>query len=168
MEDVAAALERTGLEPSRLVVELTESALMQDDALALSTLTRLRDLGVRIALDDFGTGYSSLSYLQSFPLHKIKIDRSFVSGGRETRKDQTLLVGIARLCKELGLTVVAEGVETVGQLDTLARMGAIDEVQGYLLARPQPTSQLRDLIAAFAQRSLTASVERLPVRRQAR
>jgi diguanylate cyclase (GGDEF)-like protein len=168
VEDVAAALERTGLDPSRLVVELTESALMQDDALALSTLTRLRDLGVRIALDDFGTGYSSLSYLQSFPLHKIKIDRSFVSGGRETRKDQTLLVGIARLCKELGLTVVAEGVETVDQLDALARMGAIDEVQGYLLARPQPTAQLRDLIAAFAQRSLTASVERLPERRRAR
>lgn len=159
VEDVAGALARTGLDPERLVVELTESALMQDDVSALSTLTRLRELGVRIALDDFGTGYSSLSYLQSFPLHKIKIDRSFVSGGRETKKDQTLLAGIARLCKDLGLTVVAEGVETTGQLDTLARMGAIDEVQGYLLARPQAVPVIRDLIAAFAEHSLKASVE---------
>ena len=165
VQDVAGALARTGLDPTRLVVELTESALMQDDVSALSTLTRLRELGVRIALDDFGTGYSSLSYLQSFPLHKIKIDRSFVSGGRETQKDQTLLVGIARLCKELGLTVVAEGVETVAQLDNLARMGAIDEVQGYLLARPQAVPLVRELIAAFAEHSLKASVESRPVHR---
>ena len=168
VQDVAAALAHSGLDPSRLVIELTESALMQDDALALSTLTRLRERGVRIALDDFGTGYSSLSYLQTFPLQKIKIDRSFVSGGRETQKDQTLLVGIARLCKELGLTVVAEGVETVAQLDNLARMGAIDEVQGYLLARPQAAPLLRDLIATFAEHSLTAKMERLPARSGAR
>lgn len=167
VNDVMIALGRSKLPASRLVIELTESALMQDDAQALSTLTKLRDLGVRIALDDFGTGYSSLSYLQSFPLHKIKIDRSFVSGGRETQKDQTLLVGIARLCKELGLTVVAEGVETVEQLDGLAKMGVIDEVQGYLVARPQATPLVRDLIATFAARSLTATVERLPRRRRA-
>ncbi len=163
VNDVAVALARSKLKPSRLVIELTESALMHDDAQAMSTLTKLRDVGVQIALDDFGTGYSSLSYLQSFPLHKIKIDRSFVSGGRETQKDQTLLVGIARLCKELGLTVVAEGVETVEQLDGLMKMGVIDEVQGYLLARPQPTSLVRDLISAFAVRSLTASFKRLPL-----
>ncbi len=168
IEDVAGALGRSGLDGSRLVIELTESALMQDDAQALSILMRLREMGVRISLDDFGTGYSSLSYLQSFPLQKIKIDRSFVSGRRETQKDQTLLVGIARLCKELGLTVVAEGVETAEQLDNLAKMGAIDEVQGYLLARPQPTPLVRDLITAFAARSLTAKVERLPLRRSLR
>jgi diguanylate cyclase (GGDEF)-like protein len=168
VKDVSDALTRSGLKATRLVIELTESALMQDDALALSTLTRLRDLGVGISLDDFGTGYSSLSYLQSFPFHKIKIDRSFVSGGRETRKDQTLLVGIARLCKELGLTVVAEGVETAEQLDGLVKMGAIDEVQGYLLARPQATPLVRQLIGTFAARSLTATVERPNVRRLAR
>lgn len=162
VNDVAQALARSGLSASRLVIELTESALMHDDAQALSTLTRLRDLGVQIALDDFGTGYSSLSYLQSFPLQKIKIDRSFVSGGRETQKDQTLLVGIARLCKELGLTVVAEGVETSEQLDGLTRMGAIDEVQGYLLARPQATPLVRDLIRAFAANSLTHAAKRTP------
>lgn len=167
VKDVTVALARSKLKPARLVIELTESALMHDDAQAMSTLTKLRDIGVQIALDDFGTGYSSLSYLQSFPLHKIKIDRSFVSGGRETQKDQTLLVGIARLCKELGLTVVAEGVETVKQLDGLTKMGAIDEVQGYLLARPQPTPLVRDLISAFAARSLTASFERRPPRRHA-
>jgi diguanylate cyclase (GGDEF)-like protein len=167
VKDVAQALGKSGLDASRLVIELTESALMHDDAQALSNLKRLRDLGVRIALDDFGTGYSSLSYLQSFPLHKIKIDRSFVSGGRETQKDQTLLVGIARLCKELGLTVVAEGVETAEQLDSLTKMGVIDEVQGYLLARPQATPLVRDLIRAFAAHSLTATVERLPLRRRA-
>ncbi|PZN93385.1 MAG: diguanylate cyclase [Hyphomicrobiales bacterium] len=167
VRDVAQALAKAGLQPSRLVIELTESALMHDDAQALSTLTGLRDLGVQIALDDFGTGYSSLSYLQSFPLHKIKIDRSFVSGGRETQKDQTLLVGIARLCKELGLTVVAEGVETVEQLDGLTRMGVIDEVQGYLLARPQATPLVRDLITAFAGDSLTATLESPPLRHRA-
>lgn len=160
VHDVLAALRRSNLPASRLVIELTESALMHDDAQALSALTKLREIGVRIALDDFGTGYSSLSYLQSFPFDKIKIDRSFVSGGRETHKDQTLLVGIARLCKELGMTVVAEGVETVEQLDSLAGIGAIDEVQGFLLARPQPPPVIRDLVGAFAARSLTATVER--------
>jgi len=168
VKDVAAALDRSKLQPARLVIELTESALMHDDAQAMSTLTKLRDLGVQIALDDFGTGYSSLSYLQSFPLHKIKIDRSFVSGGRETQRDRTLLVGIARLCKELGLTVVAEGVETVEQLDALTKMETIDEVQGYLLARPQPTPLVRELISAFATRSLTASAEHPQRRRSAR
>jgi EAL domain-containing protein (putative c-di-GMP-specific phosphodiesterase class I) len=116
-------------------------------------LGELRKEGVTISLDDFGTGYSSLSYLHSFPLHKVKIDRSFLEGIREDDKPLTLLRGIARLSTDLGMQVVVEGIETNEQLEIVAADGTVSEVQGYLFGRPVPASQIRQLlIASHARR----------------
>lgn len=132
---VEAALEASGLPPHLLELELTESMLMQDAKRTLRTLAALKSLGVRLAVDDFGTGYSSLSYLKSFPLDYLKIDRSFVSGLPADRNDGAIVRAIIAMAHTLGLKVIAEGVETVGQLDYL-RDQDCDEVQGYFFSRP--------------------------------
>jgi len=138
---VRDALERSGLAPDRLEIEITESVLMDDDQRATAILKALKRLGVAIALDDFGTGYSSLSYLSRFPFDVIKIDRSFVTGlGGETN-NAPIVETIIRLGRALKLTVVAEGVETEAELRFLADLGC-DEIQGYLLGRPVPVDDL--------------------------
>ena len=103
---------------------------------------------MKISLDDFGTAYSSLSYLHSFPLHKVKIDQSFLRGLGEDERRVTLLRGMTRLSAQLGLHVVVEGVETQEQLELLAAEDSVDEVQGYLLGRPMPAADLRKLLYA--------------------
>jgi diguanylate cyclase (GGDEF)-like protein len=151
VHSVAQALAASGLHPSRLELEITESVLLQENEATLVTLHQIRSLGVRIAMDDFGTGYSSLSYLRSFPFHKIKIDRSFV---RElgTRADCTAIVrALAGLAASLGMTTTAEGVETEEQLEHLRSQGC-DEVQGYLFGRPHPASELAALVSALEGR----------------
>ncbi len=138
---VQKALKRTGLDPSRLELELTESALLEENETTVTALHELRKLGVRIALDDFGTGYSSLSYLRSFPFDKIKIDQSFV---RElfTRPDCMVIIrSIVGLGRGLGMSITAEGVETEEQLAQIHAAGCT-EAQGYLLGRPKPASDL--------------------------
>ena len=130
------------LDPSRLVIEITESALMQKDVATIRMLESIRDTGVRFALDDFGTGYSSLSYLQSFPFDKIKIDRSFITSIFENDRSRNLLIAIAGLGRALSMPVVAEGVETREQFDFVARQGCA-EVQGYLIAQALPANRLR-------------------------
>jgi diguanylate cyclase (GGDEF)-like protein len=138
---VQKALKRTGLDPSRLELELTESALLEENESTVTALHELRKLGVRIALDDFGTGYSSLSYLRSFPFDKIKIDQSFV---RElfTRPDCMVIIrSIVGLGRGLGMSITAEGVETEEQLAQIHAAGCT-EAQGYLLGRPKPASDL--------------------------
>ena len=138
---VQKALTRTGLDPSRLELELTESALLEENESTVTALHELRKLGVRIALDDFGTGYSSLSYLRSFPFDKIKIDQSFV---RElfTRPDCMVIIrSIVGLGRGLGMSITAEGVETEEQLAQIHAAGCT-EAQGYLLGRPKPASDL--------------------------
>jgi len=132
-------LERTGLEPSRLVTEVTEGALLDNPESVRATLDRLRISGVGAALDDFGTGYSSLSYLHSLPLRMLKIDRAFV---HELDKDgstnsTTVVAAILALAHALNIQVIAEGIETQAQFDTLLRMGC-EMGQGYLLGRPYP------------------------------
>ena len=122
-----------------------------------AALRQLDTLGVKMSLDDFGTGYSSLSYLHSFPLHKVKIDRSFVQDLKNTRQ-MTLLRGVARLSAELGLRVTVEGVETEEQLALIAGEASIDEVQGYLLGRPLPATDVRRLLGAMTP---TAPVEKV-------
>ncbi len=109
-------------------------------------LQELRDLGVRISLDDFGTGYSSLSYLQSFPLHKVKIDRSFLQGIATSERSLTLLHGVARLSAELGMSVTVEGVETDEELALIMREPSIDEAQGFLFSPAIPSSTIRKLL----------------------
>jgi len=134
---VHSILLETGLSPRRLELEITEGVLIDDFARAISVLTRLKALGVRIAMDDFGTGYSSLRYLQAFPFDKIKIDQTFISRLDENPQSQTIVKAVIGLARGLSLPVLAEGVETDNQLAFLRREGC-DEVQGYLIGRPQP------------------------------
>ncbi len=135
-----------GLPLSRLILEITETLLMKDRDVARATLERLRKLGVRFAIDDFGTGFSSLSYLQSFPFDKIKIDRSFVSAIANLKRSATLRRSIIQLGYNLGMTSVAEGVETEQQLDMLRAEGCV-EAQGFLFSRAVPAAKIRSMFA---------------------
>jgi EAL domain-containing protein (putative c-di-GMP-specific phosphodiesterase class I) len=134
---VHSALLESGLAPSRLEIEITESVLADDLARALSIVRRLKALGVHIVMDDFGTGYSSLQTLQSFPFDKIKIDRSFISNVDTNAQSATIVRAVIGLGRGLNVPVLAEGVETQSQLDFLAAEACI-EVQGFFFGRPQP------------------------------
>ena len=134
---IAGVLERTGLEPECLHLEITESVMMRDPEGFIRTLNALRAIGVRIALDDFGTGYSSLSYLKQFPIDYVKIDRSFVRDISTDPMDAGICSAIIAMAHNLGMQVIAEGVETQAQADFLRR-GGCDQLQGYLVGRPQP------------------------------
>jgi diguanylate cyclase (GGDEF)-like protein len=150
---VRETLEATQLPANRLEIEITESTLLRDTSRTIADLRRLEELGVTISVDDFGTAYSSLNYLHSLPLHKVKIDQSFVHGLRKnSQRRVTLLRGMARLSAELGLRVVVEGVETEEQLELLLPEDHIDEVQGYLLCRPMPAGDIRALLDAQSSR----------------
>ena len=148
--DVREALAYSGLESNRLEVEITESVLLQDTPQTRASLRQLHELGVRLSLDDFGTGYSSLSYLHSFPLQKVKIDRSFLEGLGSSDRPVTLLHGVARLSAELGMSVVVEGIETEEQLALVSAEEGIEEAQGYLFSPPIPGRQIRKLLRATA------------------
>jgi diguanylate cyclase (GGDEF)-like protein len=141
IDKIRAALSDTGLPPEFLELELTESSLMTDPAQAGALLREIRDVGVRIAIDDFGTGYSSLTYLHDFPLNALKIDRSFVQSVEANERGGPIANMIVGLGKNLGLDVIAEGVETEGQLEYLRRQGC-DVAQGYLYARPESPDDL--------------------------
>lgn len=138
---VQQALGESGLAAEYLEVEITESLLAQDLENTLDVLNHLHDLGVQIAVDDFGTGYSSLAYLKRFPLHKLKLDQSFVRDLEQDADDRAIASGVVNLGHSLGLVVIAEGVETPAQLDILRRLGC-DEIQGYLYSRPLPPADL--------------------------
>jgi diguanylate cyclase (GGDEF)-like protein/PAS domain S-box-containing protein len=138
---VAHALSLAGLEPHRLELEITESVLLKDNDTNLAMLAHLREMGVHISLDDFGTGYSSLSYLRSFRFDKLKIDRSFVQDLAHSDSAKAIVNSVIGLGKSFGVSLVAEGVETQEQLEYLQQHGC-DEVQGYLLGRPQPPEEL--------------------------
>jgi EAL domain-containing protein (putative c-di-GMP-specific phosphodiesterase class I) len=138
---ISAALATSGLNPARLEIEITESALLKNSAITIALLVRLHGLGLSIALDDFGTGYSSLSYLRSFPFDKIKIDRLFISE-MATREDCAAIVSsIVSLAARLGMTTTAEGVETQEQLE-LVRDAGCSSAQGYLFGRPEPIQKV--------------------------
>jgi diguanylate cyclase (GGDEF)-like protein len=129
--------------PGRLCLEITESGLVSETDNAVANLRAISALGVRLAVDDFGTGYATLKQLQNLPVHELKIDRSFVSGMQENRGNQTIVKSTIDLGKQLGLRVVAEGVETVEELRSLATMGC-DEVQGYYVAKPMDPEEIID------------------------
>jgi diguanylate cyclase len=139
-------LNRYAVDPGQVCVELTETVLMEDLERRRSPLTELRDIGVRIALDDFGTGYSSLTYLKRFPVDCIKVDQSFVAGVAADAYDAAIVKSVVDLAHAVGLTVVAEGVETPAQLDGLRRLGC-DQAQGYLFDKPRPAQDLDALLA---------------------
>jgi EAL domain-containing protein (putative c-di-GMP-specific phosphodiesterase class I) len=130
-----------------LTLEVTEGSVMADPARAVALLHQLRDLGVRLSVDDFGTGYSSLSYLKRLPVHEVKIDRSFVAALREDNEDVAIVRAIIDLGRNLGLEVVAEGVEDQASWDLLKSMNC-DLVQGWHLARSMPASELAPWLAA--------------------
>ncbi|WP_369139463.1 putative bifunctional diguanylate cyclase/phosphodiesterase [Modestobacter versicolor] len=138
---VAGVLALAGLPASRLVLEITETALMSDPDEALGTLQELRSLGVLLAVDDFGTGYSSFTYLKQFPVDELKIDRSFVTGMTTDAGDRAIVASCVHLAHAMGLVAVAEGVETADERDALRALGC-DQAQGYFFSRPVPSSEL--------------------------
>ena len=148
-------LLETGLAPTRLEVEITEGVLIGDFTRALNLLRWLKALGIRIAMDDFGTGYSSLSYLQSFPFDKIKIDRSFISNLEATPQSAEIVRAVLSLAHALNIPVIAEGVETEAQRAFLARE-ACEEMQGYLVGRPDLIERYLDLVGVTVERRLYA------------
>ncbi|PWS35740.1 diguanylate cyclase [Falsiroseomonas bella] len=146
---VKSTLAATGLAPERLELEVTETALLHDVTTATATCQELRALGVRISLDDFGTGYSSLSRLRSFPLDRVKIDRSFVTGIATEAESAAIVRAVAALGSSLGLRTTAEGVETPSQLAELEQNGCTD-AQGFLFSQPVPSARVEALINRIA------------------
>jgi diguanylate cyclase (GGDEF)-like protein len=141
VEDVAAALAASGLDPKRLELEITETVMLDDTDAILVILHRLRNLGVGIAMDDFGTGYSSLSYLRRFPFSKVKIDRSFIAELGNGSDSNAIVTAVIDLCETLGMTTLAEGVETEQQMQQL-RAANCSEAQGYLFSPARPASEV--------------------------
>ncbi|MGO9961881.1 MAG: EAL domain-containing protein [Acidimicrobiales bacterium] len=150
VNDVANALAESGLEPARLVLEVTETAMMHDADAVVARMTKLKSLGVRLSVDDFGTGYSSLASLRRFPVDVLKIDRSFVESISKSPEDASVLQTLVSLGRTLGLEVVAEGVELVSQLEAVREAGC-DRAQGFLLGRPMEREQLDVLIATLVR-----------------
>ena len=144
---VAEILDLTGLAPSLLELEVTEDILLLDEERVLDLFLRIQELGVRIVFDDFGTGYASLSYLKKFPLDGLKIDRTFVLELRAGSDDAAIVGSTISLSKQLGLSVIAEGIENRATADLLVSMGC-EEGQGYFFGRPMPA-------AAFESQFLT-------------
>lgn len=141
VEDVVHALELHGIDPQRLVLEITETALMDDAEQALAMLRELKSHGIRLAIDDFGTGYSSLLYLRRFPIDEIKIDRSFVAGLPDESEARAIVESIVGLASAVGVRTVAEGIETDGQLDAARSLGC-DLGQGFLWCHPAPADEI--------------------------
>jgi diguanylate cyclase (GGDEF)-like protein len=144
MQVIVGALAISGLHPTRLEIEITETVLLHNKEATLAVLHQLRALGIRIAMDDFGTGYSSLTYLQCFPFDKIKIDRSFVKDITENAGSLNIVRAVAALANGMGMTATAEGVETSEQLDRIASEGCA-EMQGFLFSRPLPAHEIERL-----------------------
>mgnify|MGYP000246899614 CR=1 FL=1 len=155
--DVHRALERSGLPPQRLEIEITESTLLKDSDMVLGQLDALRDMGCPIVLDDFGTGYSSLSYLWKFPFSKLKMDKSFAMALEDSPLVPGMIHSIIDLARHLGLKVTAEGVETDAQL-RLLRSYRCDLIQGFLCGRPTALSD----VPATILRNVASEITRLP------
>jgi EAL domain-containing protein (putative c-di-GMP-specific phosphodiesterase class I) len=147
VEDVQRTLRQFGVDPGRLIIEVTETSFVEDFQTAASVLAALRDQGVGICLDDFGTGYSSLGYLRQFGFDRLKIDRSFIQRIGDSPADEAIVRSIVALAEALDLTLTAEGVETAGQRAVLQRLGCRD-AQGFLFARPMDVPQLQAWLQA--------------------
>jgi len=138
-------VRRAGLDPSTLILEITESVVMKDAESAIAMLQALKAIGFRLAIDDFGTGYSSLAYLKRFPVDTLKIDRSFVSGLGHDTQDTAIVRSVVALAKSLDLSVTAEGIETPTQQAHLTRLGC-ERGQGYLFSKPVPSGECEELL----------------------
>ena len=158
---VRNALTASGLPARRLELEVTKFVLLERSKSSIATLNEMRDFGVSISMDDFGTGYSSLSYLRSFRFDKVKIDRSFIRDLTKRHDGLAIVHAIIDLGRSLGMTVVAEGVETIEQLRCLESEGCA-QVQGYLLSPPRPSSEIPSLLSELADFSDLATVPLRP------
>lgn len=161
IEEVVRALKRTGLDPQRLELEITETVLLRDTEQTLAILGQLRTQGLRVSLDDFGTGYSSLSYLRRFPFDKIKIDGSFVKD-LPSKESLAVIRAVTGLAENLQVTTTAEGVETQEQLDQLKQEGC-DEIQGYVFGTPKPALALFKTIVEINGRATQLGVHSQPI-----
>jgi diguanylate cyclase len=155
---IQRAIARNGLQTHQIVIELTESVMMSDPDRAINTLVQLHRSGLQIAVDDFGTGYSSLSYLKRLPVSKLKIDRSFIKDLGASAKDDSIVKAVIALAQGLGMTVVAEGVETKAQLSFLRAFGC-DQYQGYLCSRPRNCAEMTELLRNQSEPVLGSTVE---------
>jgi EAL domain-containing protein (putative c-di-GMP-specific phosphodiesterase class I) len=152
--DIEGALSHSGLEPSALTIEITETTLMRNIDDTVRRLGEIKELGVRIAIDDFGTGYSSLAHLQQFPVDALKIDRSFISGLSHNKEGETLIRTLVQLGKALSIETLAEGIEQHHEL-SLLKDEDCDHGQGFLFARPLDAAAIQ----AFFQRSADAAAQ---------
>jgi EAL domain-containing protein (putative c-di-GMP-specific phosphodiesterase class I) len=151
------ALDKSGLEPRFLKLEITESVVMENAEAATAMFKRLRALGVQLSIDDFGTGYSSLSYLHRFPLNYLKIDRSFVSRMTETSDNAEIVKTIVTLAHNLGMQAIAEGVETPDQCEKLRAIGC-EFAQGYLFSRPIDRNAVLAMLADEIESEIQLSI----------
>jgi EAL domain-containing protein (putative c-di-GMP-specific phosphodiesterase class I) len=157
LAQVAAALDGSGLAPASLMFEITESMVMEDLAGARDIMRKLTGLGVRLAIDDFGTGHSSLAYLKQFPVHEVKVDRAFVRGVAESQVDLAIVRAVIDIANAIGISAVAEGVETLDQVAGLQLLGC-EIAQGYFFSQPLPASEFDDLLTGhFATRSASGA-----------
>jgi diguanylate cyclase (GGDEF)-like protein/PAS domain S-box-containing protein len=154
VDEIKAALEDSGLDPTSLILEMTETTLMRDSYESALRLRALKDLGIRLAIDDFGTGYSSLAYLQQFPVDILKIDRTFILGSATDRASTALVHALIELGAALGLKTVAEGIETIDQLLRLKQEGC-DAGQGFYFSRPLEAADAQHFLATSLQESRT-------------
>jgi EAL domain-containing protein (putative c-di-GMP-specific phosphodiesterase class I) len=141
VEDVAAALRQSGVDPGCIQLEITESVAMEDAEAAVTTLQQLKALGIQLAIDDFGTGYSSLAYLKRFPVDALKIDRAFVSGLGRDSEDASIVNAVASLGHALNLSIVAEGIETIEESRQVHALGC-EVGQGYYFAKPMARAEV--------------------------
>ena len=156
-ERVMATLERTGLAPQRLIIELTETVLMQDSEAVVARLTQLHARGVRFAVDDFGLGYSSLRYLLRFPIDVIKIPKPFIDRLATGGRDAVIASAIVQFAQSLGIPTVAEGIERQAELDVLHHLGC-PAFQGFLFARPMTATAVSALVANASKGSEAVAV----------
>lgn len=161
LDEVDAILAETGLPADRLELEVTETALMRQPREAIETLHALKSRGLSLAIDDFGTGYSSLSYLRRLPIDLLKIDRSFITDIPANGDDRAIVEAVIAMAERLGLTTLAEGVETSAQREFLAQRGC-DAYQGYLRARPLPAEAFEALLRDEAARRSESSADDRP------
>jgi len=153
VEVVSNILKRTGVEPSRLELEVTEGMLMEEVEDSIGKIHALKSLGLRFSIDDFGTGYSSLAYLKNLPLDKLKIDQSFIRDVPEDKGGAAIIDTIIAMARHMGLEVIAEGVETEAQLHELSKIGC-NQFQGFLFSRPLTEEQLLQLLEEKPNRYL--------------
>jgi EAL domain-containing protein (putative c-di-GMP-specific phosphodiesterase class I) len=163
LASVAHALVATGFDAKRLVLEATETIMLEDQNVTLAILHRLNELGVRVAIDDFGTGYSSLSYLKRFPLDTLKIDASFVRDLDAGNGDHAIVSAIIAMARSLGLRTLAEGVETLQQAELLVELGC-RRMQGYLYSEPLAPAEIPGLVRSLAAAMAAADTLREPQR----